>query len=153
MIRCGAGPEVAADAVIEDRPDLASKHSRRRIARLATLILCSEIPQVSKRLQKVFGEFNRKYFAQRLREYQVRVVFDLHIVADEPVYGAHVSTGLIRFEERCIYIRYTDPEIMVLTLVHETAHAATNGGHGKLWLDEMARLEAAGAPVPEWELA
>jgi hypothetical protein len=27
------------------------------------------------------------------------------------------------------------------------AHSATNGGHGKLWLDEMLRLTKMGAPT------
>jgi hypothetical protein len=38
------------------------------------------------------------------------------------------------------------------TLIHEMAHAATNGDHSEEWLNEMARLKAAGAPVADWEL-
>jgi hypothetical protein len=38
------------------------------------------------------------------------------------------------------------------TLIHEMAHAATNGEHDQEWLNEMVRLKAAGAPVPDWEL-
>jgi hypothetical protein len=38
------------------------------------------------------------------------------------------------------------------TLIHEMAHAATNGNHDEEWLHEMIRLKAAGAPVPDWEL-
>ena len=80
------------------------------------------------------------------------VVFDLHRAAKEPVFGGHVSSGLILFEERCIYLRYTNSPAMEETLIHEMAHAATTGEHGQEWLYEMARLKAAGAPVPDWEL-
>ena len=80
------------------------------------------------------------------------VVFDLHTVADEPIYCGHVSSGLIRFEERRIYIRYTEADSMQETLVHEMAHAATSGKHDERWQAEMARLKTAGAPLPDWEL-
>jgi hypothetical protein len=63
-----------------------------------------------------------------------------------------VSYGLIRFEERRIYLRYTSSLPMEQTLIHEMAHAATNGDHDRPWLYEMARLKAAGAPVLDCEL-
>jgi hypothetical protein len=34
-----------------------------------------------------------------------------------------------------------------MTHTHETAHAATNAGHEKLWRNEMQRLKDAGAPT------
>jgi hypothetical protein len=38
------------------------------------------------------------------------------------------------------------------TLLHEMAHAASNGCHGKQWLAEMLRLAEMGAPTgKDWE--
>jgi hypothetical protein len=39
--------------------------------------------------------------------------------------------------------------MLLRTLVHEMAHAATNDRHGPLWTAEMERLRALGAPVEE----
>jgi hypothetical protein len=36
---------------------------------------------------------------------------------------------------------------MVESLIHEMAHAATDGGHGDNWQVEMARPKRLGAPV------
>ena len=38
------------------------------------------------------------------------------------------------------------------TLIHEMAHAATTSEHGQEWLNEMVRLKAVGAPVPDWAI-
>jgi hypothetical protein len=35
------------------------------------------------------------------------------------------------------------------TLLHEMAHAATDGDHGDTWKNEMARLKLLGAPVED----
>jgi hypothetical protein len=56
------------------------------------------------------------------------------------------------FEERCIYLRYTNSPPMEGTLIHEMAHTATTSEHGQEWLNEMVRLKAAGAPVPDWAI-
>jgi hypothetical protein len=121
---------------------------------MAKLILASEIRSFSNFFQSLFDSWNRKYFSGALDRYQVRVVFDLHTVANEPVDGGEVSSGLIRFEERRIYIRYTLDEDVSMqgTLLHEMAHAATSGKHDQRWRAEMARLKTVGAPVPDWEL-
>jgi hypothetical protein len=34
-------------------------------------------------------------------------------------------------------------------LLHEMAHAASDGDHGENWQSEMARLKQLGAPVDE----
>ena len=36
---------------------------------------------------------------------------------------------------------------MISTLLHEMAHAATNGGHGMPWKRDMIRLRLADAPL------
>jgi hypothetical protein len=140
------------EALADESPPLVAKHGYRVIEQMAKLILVSEIRSFSNVFQFLFDSFNQKYFSGALDRYQVRVVFDLHTVADEPVHRGHVSSGLIRFEERRIYIRYTDTDSMQGTLLHEMAHAATSGEHDERWLAEMVRLKTAGAPVPDWEL-
>jgi hypothetical protein len=141
-------PEVLAG----DWPSLVAKHGEEAVFQMAKLIMSSEIRSLSISFQSLFDTWNQKYFSGALDRYRVRVVFDLHTVADEPVYRGHISSGLIRFEERRIYIRYTDTRFMQETLIHEMAHAATSGDHDERWRAEMARLKTAGAPVPDWEL-
>ena len=111
-----------------------------------------QIRTLSNSFQFLFDSFNKKYFSSALDRYSVHVVFDVHTVANEPVYRGSVSSGLIRFEERRIYIRYTDIDLMQAMLIHEMAHAATSGEHDERWRAEMVRLKTAGAPVPDYEL-
>ena len=148
----GLYPSQAPEVLAGDCPFLAAKHGEEAIEQMAKLILASEIHRFSKAFQSLFDSWNQKYFSGALDRYQVRVVFDLHTVADEPVDRGHVSSGLIRFEERRIYIRYTDPGLMQNMLIHEMAHAATSGEHDERWRAEMLRLKTEGAPVPDWEL-
>jgi hypothetical protein len=103
----GADSKSVVEFIGRDRPDLLAQSSRGEIQSLADLVLNSEIPSLSASFQESFDAFNARYFGGRLTRYRVRVVFDLHRCADEPVYDHHVSSGLVRFEEKCIYIRYT----------------------------------------------
>jgi len=148
----GADPFGVTEALADESPPFVAKHGKRAIEQMAKLILASKIRSLSSSFQSLFDSFNQKYFSGALDRYQVLVVFDLHTVADEPVYRGSVSSGLIRFEERRIYIRYTDTDLMQATLIHEMAHAATSGEHDGRWQAEMVRLKIAGAPVPDWEL-
>jgi len=153
LMDAGGTDEVSVIELLREvRPELAAQYEESTLREIAYLILHAELPGVSKHFQALFDEFNGRYFAGKLPAYQVHVVFDLHRAAHEPVYGGAVSSGLILFEERCIYLRYTNSPPMEWTLIHEMAHAATNSGHDQKWLHEMARLKAAGAPVPDWEL-
>ena len=149
----GSADEVSvAEWLSVARPELAAQYDESTLREIACLILHAELPGLSKHFQALFDKFNGQYFGGKLPPYQVHVVFDLHRIAKEPVLGGHVSSGLIRFEERSIYLRYTDSPLMQGMLIHEMAHAATNGEHDQEWLHEMVRLKAAGAPVPDWEL-
>jgi hypothetical protein len=143
----GTDPFWVAEPLAHDHLSLIAKHGSPAIGELAKLILASEIPSVSTSFQSLFDRFNEKYFSGALDRYEVHVVFDLHTFADEPIYEGHVSSGLIRFEERRIYIRYTDGELMRKMLIQEMAHAATSREHDEPWLNEIKRLKAAGAPV------
>jgi hypothetical protein len=148
----GANPSQVTGVLADECPSLVAKYGTRVIEQMAKLIFASEIRSLSNSSQFLFDSFNRKYFSGALDRYSVHVVFDLHTVANEPVYRGSVSTGLIRFEEHRIYIRYSDDHPMQETLIHEMAHAATSGEHDERWRAEMVRLKTAGAPVPEWEL-
>jgi hypothetical protein len=148
----GIYPSEAPDVLADDYPSLAAKYGKEAIFQMAKLIHSSEIRRLSISFQSLFDSFNQKYFSGTLDRYQVRVVFDLHTVANEPVYHGTMSSGLIRFEERQIYIRYIDTDFMQQTLIHEMAHAATSGEHDERFQAEMVRLKTVGAPVPDWEL-
>jgi hypothetical protein len=148
----GADEQSVAEGIRESRPEVTAEYEESTLRQIAASILHAELPALSRHFQSLFDEFNVRYFAGKLPAYQVHVVFDLHRTAKEPVYHSSVSSGLIRFEQRKIYLRYTNYPPMDETLIHEMAHAATNGDHGEEWLKEMARLKAEGAPVPDWEL-
>jgi hypothetical protein len=148
----GADEVSVAEELGEVYPELAGQYPESTLREIAWLILHAELPGLSRRFEALFDEFNGWYFSGKLPDYHVHVVFDLHRAAKEPVSGGAVSSGLILFEERCIYLRYTNSPHMEETLIHEMAHAATTSEHGQEWLSEMVRLKAAGAPVPDWEL-
>jgi hypothetical protein len=145
----GTDARSAAELVCKDHPEAVLRWDREYIEEIAQLLLEADIVSLSKHYTELFAEFNARYFHGRLPPYEVRVVFDLHIVANEPVCRGRVSTGLIRLEERCIYVRYTRQAIMIDTLVHEMAHAATSGEHDEVWLKEMRRPKAVGAPIDD----
>jgi hypothetical protein len=131
------------------QPEIISKFGAHNVDQMVRLILRSEIPKLSAAFADMYREFNQRYFEARLPEYSVHVVFDLDEFANEPpIYDGSTSDGLIRFEERCIYVRYMGWRSMEEILIHEMAHAATTGDHDQQWLTEMGRLKEAGAPVP-----
>jgi hypothetical protein len=125
----------------------------------------AEIPEQSALYQRKFQRFNVRYFAGRLPDYKIRVVYDawywetkrLGYPEDPPFYD---SIGFIDFPGRQILIRFfcqhetvrstgcTMPEC----LIHEMGHAATDGDHGANWLAEMKRLKGLGAPVSKSDL-
>jgi len=154
LLDCGAtDPFWVAESLAYDNPSLVAKHGRQAIEGIAELILASQIPGLSSSFQLLFDTFNQEYFSGVLDRYQVLIVFDVHIFDDEPVDDdGIVISGLIRFDERRIYIRYTDTDSMQKTLIHEMAHAATSGEHDERWRNEMVRLKHAGAPVRDSEL-
>jgi hypothetical protein len=143
----GTNAECLAEMLRHDHPCLAAKYGLPEMQRIATVILASEIPRLSTAYRSLFRDLNREYFGERLPLYDVRVVFDIETFAVEPVDPDAVFDGLIRFEEQCIYIRYTNKASMDHAIIHEMAHAATNEGHDEDWLNEMDRLKKAGAPI------
>ncbi len=92
--------------------------------------------------QELFEIYNRRFFKGRLPAY--RIVFGNRYGTGN---GFH---GFCRKKEREIYL---GPLLRGMelkkVLLHEMAHAATSGAHGKQWLDEMLRLAEMGAPTRE----
>jgi SprT-like family len=89
-------------------------------------------------VQRLFRRFNAKYFGGRLPNYRV-------IQSD--LYG---GDGLCRMKQREIHLSpILQGSSLRTSLLHEMAHAATNGGHGALWQKEMRRLIRLGAPLKE----
>jgi hypothetical protein len=87
---------------------------------------------------QTFQQLNQRYFAGHLPRYQV-------IVAPHLCHAA----GKIARRSRRIYLQPAPPDLLLRTLLHEMAHAATNDRHGPLWTAEMERLRVLGAPVEE----
>ncbi len=143
--------ECVAMAVCDGRPELEKRYGWDHIQALAGFLLAAEIRPASARFQSLFDYWNDGFFSNRLPRYCVRVVFDIHTFADEPVPEIGACSGLIRFAERCIYIRHEEERMMQGMLVHEMAHAATNGEHDEPWNAEMRRLSQAGAPALDFD--
>ena len=91
-------------------------------------------------LRELFKKFNEQYFGNHLSAYSIRVI-----------HGTAYS-GFCNKKRRLIKIQWgQSPDETIGTLLHEMAHAATNDGHGKKWMNEMIRLREAGAPVASAE--
>jgi hypothetical protein len=62
------------------------------------------------------------------------------------VHQRRILGRLIEPKTRVIRLRIShDPGMMLYTLQHEMAHAASNGWHGPKWQAEMKRLDALDA--------
>jgi hypothetical protein len=160
---CGLGcgsAEFTCEQIAEVAPDLYQEFGRDRILALGKELLEAEFPTQSEKLQEMFQAFNVKYFSGRLPEYRILVVFDvaywqterLGYLVSEP----YAITGFIDFWGRIIVVGVRAglvPGVTIQgTLLHEMAHAATDGEHGDLWKAEIARLVLLGAPVDEFDL-
>lgn len=98
----------------------------------------ARVPQ----LQRLFHAYNRRYFWTKL-----------------PTYNIVVSTfsvgGKCDARKRQILLHPSiaaDKKLAKSTLLHEMAHAATNGFHGTQWRREMFRLAKLGAPIDKIDL-
>jgi hypothetical protein len=92
-----------------------------------------------KQLRALFQQFNAQYFNGRLPAYALRAVEQSTWLGE---------SGTCFRKRRLIKVSRTLPdEEAISTLLHEMAHAATNGGHGMPWEREMIRLREAGAPL------
>ncbi len=92
-----------------------------------------------RQLRALFKQFNDKYWGGRLSAHSIHVVPEMTSLGE---------WGRWQKNRRLIEIlRGLPDEDATSTLLHEMAHAATNGGHGVPWKREMIRLLSAGAPL------
>lgn len=91
--------------------------------------------QTQATLQDLFNRFNQRYWFGRLPQYAV-------------FHSDRYAQGYCRKGQREIYINIgIKGPLAKRLLLHEMAHAATSGGHGKAWQAEMQRLARMGAPT------
>jgi hypothetical protein len=155
----GTSPEEMCAVIAEEVPDLYAVFGEQRVLAICEDIQHSEIPEQSAVFQEMYRTFNTQYFGGRLPEYRVLVVYDVWYWETQrygysPVYPpAADAFGIIDFEGRRILVRFrphfTSDGSMPGTLLHEMAHAATDGDHGNSWKAEMVRLKLLGAPVED----
>jgi hypothetical protein len=156
---CCTWPEYLSEQIAEVAPDLYAEFGGDRIVALGEELQRAEFPELAEKLQGIFRAFNVKYFSGRLPEYRILVVHDVperqRELFDDPTL-AHAVTGFIDFSGRIIVVGVRAglvPGATIQgTLLHEMAHAATDGEHGDLWKAEIARLVLLGAPVDEFDL-
>ena len=92
-----------------------------------------------RQLRSQFKQFNEMYWGGKLPSYSIHVVTEMTSLGE---WGRWLK------KRRLIEIlRGLANEDATSTLLHEMAHAATNGGHGMPWKKEMIRLRSAGAPL------
>jgi hypothetical protein len=98
-------------------------------------------------LRRRFAEFNQRYFGGRLPNYHLRSVWHMTRLGESG--DCHRRQRLIRI------LRSLTDDDAISCLLHEMAHAATKGHHGKSWKAEMIRLRREGAPLigPDGEVA
>jgi hypothetical protein len=155
----GTAPRATCEQIAEDAPSLYRAWGFQRVLAVCEEIQHSEIAEQSRLYQRMFQQFNIRYFAGRLPDYKIRVVYDVWYWETErcgysPCFpSADEAAGFIDFAGRQIFIRFLALHTCGLTmaeyLIHEMAHAATDGEHGANWQAEMARLKGLGAPVSD----
>jgi hypothetical protein len=156
---CNTDAEWVVWMVLEFHPEVGRMCSVQALHSIATKVLHSEIPEQSEHFENLFEEFNERYFGNQLPHYRVRVVYDVHRVAAEPITRRGdsgeelIDECLLRFDERTIYLRFSEDGYMLNFLVHEMCHAATSGEHDEKWKAEMKRVYELGAPLEKWNFS
>jgi hypothetical protein len=152
-------PSITCEAISVLAPELYSASGKDRVLAVCEEVQYSALTEQSALFQVLFEDFNRQYFGERLPDYKIRVVYDAWYWQTQrcglPVGSPPLPDilGFIDFEGRQIFVRFHFSlpcgVTMVNTLIHEMAHAATDGNHGDNWHAEMARLKALGAPASD----
>jgi hypothetical protein len=134
----GTFPIQTYDFLAEDSPEVLVGLSRQELIDFCNAIQRSEVPEASRQFQELFREFNHRYFAGSLPEYEVRVVYDVAYWAGLPFHEGDIL-GIHQQELRRILIRIAhDHSVMVSILLYEMVRAAAAGEHDRL-LHEMRR--------------
>jgi hypothetical protein len=158
----GATPWDTCESIMDASPDLYNEFGLDRTLAVCEDIQYSEIPEQSAIYQQMFDTFNARYFSGRLPDYKILVVYDVwHWEIERCGYPPFIppaaeAFGFIDFPARQIFLRflanYKSGLQMSQSLIHEMAHAATDGDHGDAWRAEMVRLKELGAPVDQSDL-
>jgi hypothetical protein len=147
------------EAMANVAPDLVEEFGESFVTALCEEIDEAEIPEQSAVYQRMFHAFNDQYFEGRLPDYRILVVYSVyywevfHCGYSQPLLSAVSSWGFIDFRGKQIFMRFLPHSSSGWTmpgiLLHEMAHAATDGEHGEDWQSEMSRLKRLGAPVDD----
>src|SRR5262249_4545742 len=140
IIDCGGtAPPYTIEAIADVAPSLYRACGPERVLAACEAIQNSEIPEQSALFHDMFRQLNSQYFAGRLPDYKILVVYDVWYWETErcgyPPLSPPVcdATGFIDFVGRQIFIRFlahhTSGCTMQEILIHEMAHAATSGEH------------------------
>jgi hypothetical protein len=73
----GTTPLGTCEVIAEAAPSLYRAWGFRRVLAACEEIQRSEIPRQSRLYQRMFQKFNIRYFAGRLPDYKIRVVYDV----------------------------------------------------------------------------
>jgi hypothetical protein len=116
----GAAPLDTYDALVENSPDLLIGFPKQALVDLCEQVQRSEVPEMSERFQEMFREFNCQYFAGRLPQYEVRVVYDIDYWIGRPFHSGDMGIHHPELRRILIRIAASRPE-MVSVLIHMMA--------------------------------
>jgi hypothetical protein len=143
----GTTPIQTYEVLVEEFPDLCETFDRYEVVAMCKEIQKSEIPEQSERFQRMFQDFNVRYFDGQLLGYLIMVVYDVNYWANEYVVDRCLEfySSYTDRKRKVIYLRTS--EFLMEQLLHEMAHAATTGHQDAGWDAEIRRLAEMGAPV------
>lgn len=123
----------------------ASKSVLLGISHLCDEIQRSEVLDLSTQFQQLFHEFNLQYFAGRLPNYKVRVVYDIAEWAGPD--GDFGALATHQPELRRIFIRVTDRLPPMATVLLAEMACLISDCNPDRYREETRRLRKAGAPI------
>lgn len=134
----------------------STQYSPKEVEQAAEKKLHNVLPELSWQFAELFAQFNQKYFSGRLPNYTVEIGYIAGIVIDPwtGVRTAHQLQGAISFDNKILRMRLEIwplrnwREVMISRLLCEMARIGTKDHeYNHLWIAEMVRLAAEGAPV------
>ena len=140
----GTTPLDTYESLVETFPEVLISLPKQAIFDLCEEVQRSEVPEMSQRVQEMFREFNRTYFAGGLPDHEVRVVYDIDYWTGQRFHEGDM--GIHQPELRRILIRITDrlPE-MVSALLHMMAAAG-----GDINYDRRRLIVKGGVKIDHW---
>jgi hypothetical protein len=146
----GTTPDDTCAVVTAEEPDLVSAVGPKRVLSLCDELHRSEDASQSDWYAARLYQFDQEYFDGRLADWSVRAVYDVSWWRGEP--NEHMESSHIDLVKRQILLgvtHYANCHGMDYLLIKCMAHAVTGttSHDDERWLQEMARLRSAGAPV------